>query len=132
VTLTLEKIITDAKARMIYSHEMTKEGMALALSGEVAELGELTDALFLDSCAKRIGLSAGRINNLVKKEGRKHKQVDDLDFDKLIGYELVDMFWYGGLMVDDRKINLEKCWDEKCINNDIKYGRIKPTGNIGK
>lgn len=130
MTLTLSKIISDAKARMIYSHEMTKEGMALALSGEVAELQELTEAFVMDAYSRKIGIAAGKIDNLVKKEGRKAKS-DNLDFNKLIGYELVDVFWYGGLIVDDRKINLEQCWDEKCMNNDIKYGRTKPTGNIG-
>lgn len=131
MTLNLEKIVNDAKQRMIYSHEMTKEGMALALSGEVAELQELTDAMYLDACAKRIGMAVGRVDNLVKKEGRKSK-ADNLDFNKLIGYELVDVFWYGGLIVDDRKINLEQCWDEKCHANDVRFGRINPTGNIGK
>lgn len=131
MVLNLSKIITDAKARMIYSHEMTKEGMTLALSGEVAELQELTEALVLDSYARRIGIAAGKVDNLVKKEGRK-SQADNLDFNKLIGFELVDVLWYSGLMVDARQINIEQCWDEKCANNDIKYGRVKPTGNIGK
>lgn len=120
----------DAKARMIYSHEMTKEGMALALSGEVAELQEMTDAWLMDTYAKRIGMATGRIDNLVKKEGRKMK-VDNLDFNKLIGYELVDVFWYGGLMVDARSIPIEQCWDEKCQMNDVKYGRTQTKGNIG-
>lgn len=128
--LTLSKIVNDAKARMIYSHEMTKEGMALALSGEVAELQELTEAFLLDAYSRRIGIAAGRVDNFVKKEGRKSK-ADNLDFNTLIGKEIVDVFWYGGLIVDNRGINLEKVWDEKCIENDIKYGRTKPTGNIG-
>lgn len=125
MVLDVDKIISDAKSRMIYSTEMTKNGMSIALSGEVAEMQELSDALVMDSYSRRLGIAAGRISNFVKKEERKRQPKSDvkLNFNDLIGSEIVDIFWYGGLIVDNRGIDIETVWDNKCKANDEKYGR---------
>lgn len=123
--LTWKKISNDVNKRMIYSHEMTKEGIAVALGGEAGELSELTDAFYSIALNNKINKHVGNVLNLTKKSGRGVNPDRKYDFPKLIGSEIVDIVWYSSLEVDHWKINFEDAWNRKCYENDVKYGRIE-------